>query len=132
MWGTRAIGYRLPIVVHVVQLLALAVVPLGDTMGKWILGVLASIITGVVVYWLTVGMDNPQHPPNLTIATPIASAFKLNFFYRESAGGPSKPILPGSVLHSGDHYKIVFTPHRNGYVYLFQVDSHGQFFSYFR
>jgi hypothetical protein len=41
-----------------------------DTMGKWLAGVLATIIAGVAVYWLTKGVDrDPLLPPTPTVAS---------------------------------------------------------------
>lgn len=50
-------------------------------------------------------------------------AFKINFVYRPESKGQFEHLTNGSVLHSGDHYKIIFTPVENCYVYIFQVDS---------
>lgn len=50
-------------------------------------------------------------------------SFKVNYVYRPGGQGSLKPLVDGSVLHSGDHYKIQFTPTENSYVYIFQVDS---------
>lgn len=49
--------------------------------------------------------------------------FKVNYVYRPGGQGSLKPLVEGSVLNSGDHYKIQFTPDENSYVYIFQVDS---------
>jgi len=35
-------------------------------------------------------------------------------------------LREGTILHSGDTYKIVFTPKQDAYVYIFQVDGHNQ------
>lgn len=50
-------------------------------------------------------------------------SFKVNYVYRPGGRGPLKPLAENSILHSGDHYKIQFTPAEDGYVYIFQVDS---------
>ncbi len=49
--------------------------------------------------------------------------FKVNYVYRPGGQGPLKALVDGSVLNSGDHYKIQFTPVEDSYVYIFQVDS---------
>jgi hypothetical protein len=67
--------------------------------------------------------------PQLTMTS--AAYFQVNFLYRPTSGGPLRPILPGSVLQSGDYYKVVFTPPRDGFVHLYQVDSAGNFFQLF-
>ena len=58
-------------------------------------------------------------------------SFQVNYVYRSAGKGPLKPIKPGTVLRSGDHYKIIFTPDEDAYVYIFQADSKGQFFQLF-
>lgn len=49
--------------------------------------------------------------------------FTVNYVYRQGGRGPLKPLVENSVLHSGDHYKIQFTPAEDSYIYIFQVDS---------
>ncbi len=65
--------------------------------------------------------------PKPAAITPQAGSkplgFKVNYVYRPGGQGPLKTLVEGSVLHSGDHYKIQFTPAENSYVYIFQVDS---------
>ena len=58
-------------------------------------------------------------------------SFQVNYFYRERQTGQFKPIVNGTTLHSGDHYKIVFTPDADAYVYIFQIDSKSQIFQLF-
>ncbi len=57
--------------------------------------------------------------------------FKINSLYRAGGKGNFKPISKGSVLHSGDYYKIIFTPVEDSYVYIFQVDSANKLFRLF-
>ena len=57
--------------------------------------------------------------------------FKVNYVYRPSGQGALKPLVEGSMLNSGDHYKIQFTPEENSYVYIFQVDSSKAIFQLF-
>ncbi|MCB1770255.1 MAG: DUF4384 domain-containing protein [Candidatus Competibacteraceae bacterium] len=57
--------------------------------------------------------------------------FKVNYVYRPGGQGALKPLVEGSVLNSGDHYKIQFTPEENSYVYIFQVDSSKAIFQLF-
>jgi len=65
--------------------------------------------------------------PKPAALTPQADAkplgFKVNYVYRSGGQGPLKPLVDGSVLRSGDHYKIQFTPAETSHVYIFQVDS---------
>ena len=49
--------------------------------------------------------------------------FSVQYFYRTPGQQTLKPLTDGSMLRSGDHYKIQFTPDENCYVYIFQVDS---------
>ncbi|MEN8218989.1 MAG: DUF4384 domain-containing protein [Pseudomonadota bacterium] len=61
------------------------------------------------------------------IAEPVNSlGFKINFLYRSKGQGYFLPITQGTVLHSGDHYKILIQPMESSYVYLFQQDTAGQ------
>lgn len=62
-------------------------------------------------------------PASLTPQAGKPLSFKVNYVYRPGGQGPLKPLTEGSVLNSGDHYKIQFTPAENSYVYIFQVDS---------
>jgi hypothetical protein len=67
--------------------------------------------------------------PKTVSVTPAAAEapkplnFKLNYVYRPGGKGDLKPLIEGSKLNSGDHYKIKFTPAEDSYVYIFQVDS---------
>lgn len=58
-------------------------------------------------------------------------SFSINYVYRDRGIGPLKPIKQNSVLHSRDHYKIIFTPGERSYTYIFQADSTGQIFQLF-
>lgn len=49
--------------------------------------------------------------------------FSISYVYRAGGQGNFEPLRDGSVLHSGDHYKIIFTPTEDCYVYIFQIDS---------
>ncbi|GAG75204.1 unnamed protein product [marine sediment metagenome] len=60
-----------------------------------------------------------------------ALSFHVNYVYRSEGKGELKPINNGDVLKSGDHFKIIFTPDKDCYVYIFQVDSSGQIFKLF-
>ncbi len=64
-------------------------------------------------------------------ASPRPLSFKVNYVYRPGGRGPLKSLVEGSVLNSGDHYKIQFTPAEDGYVYIFQVDSSKAIFQLF-
>ncbi len=58
-------------------------------------------------------------------------SFQVNYVHRAGATGPFKPFGDGATLHSGDQYKILFTPSEDAWVYIFQVDSAGQVFRLF-
>ncbi|OAD23804.1 conserved hypothetical protein, secreted [Candidatus Thiomargarita nelsonii] len=52
-------------------------------------------------------------------------SFKIGYLYRAGGQGDFKHFRDGSVLHSGDHLKLIFTPTEdNIYIYIFMVDSH--------
>lgn len=57
--------------------------------------------------------------------------FKINYLYRPGGKGEFRNLTKGSVLRSGDHYKIIFTPTENCYVYIFQVDSANKIYRLF-
>ena len=57
--------------------------------------------------------------------------FQINYVYRSGGKGNYKTISNGSVLHSGDYYKIIFTPVEDAYVYIFQVDSANKLYRLF-
>jgi len=50
-------------------------------------------------------------------------AFSISYTYRPNGQGQPKPLINGSILHSGDHYKLTFTPPAKSYVYVLQNDS---------
>ena len=53
---------------------------------------------------------------------------KLGFFARRGGTGKMIPIQEGTTLRSGDAYKVVFQTDQNCFVYIFQLDSAGQFY----
>jgi len=55
----------------------------------------------------------------------------VNYVYRPGGEGKLKPIRNNEALNSGDHYKIIFTPDKDCYVYIFQIDSSDQIFRLF-
>jgi hypothetical protein len=57
--------------------------------------------------------------------------FKINYMYRSGGKGLFKPLTNGGTLHSGDYYKIIFTPIEDCYVYIFQLDSANKLFRLF-
>ena len=57
--------------------------------------------------------------------------FKISWLYRPGRKETFKALTEGSVLHSGAHYKIIFTPSVDCFVYIFQVDGAGKIFQLF-
>ncbi len=55
----------------------------------------------------------------------------LSYVYRAGGQGEFLPLREGSVLHSGDHYKLIFTTSEDCYVYIFQVDSANKLYQLF-
>jgi len=64
--------------------------------------------------------------PPKTFITDFAYSYRPN----GELGKPSS-LQNGDTLHTGDHYKIQFTPKEECYVYIFQNDSSHQLFSLF-
>lgn len=58
-----------------------------------------------------------------TRAIPEALDFQIHYLYRHGGQGEPQSFQSGSMLHSGDHYKIQFTPDEDCYVYILQIDS---------
>lgn len=63
--------------------------------------------------------------PEKSVSIQAASA------YRTGGQGPARPLKDGSVLRSGDSYKISVKPDMDCYLYVFQADSSGQLFQLF-
>jgi len=57
--------------------------------------------------------------------------FKLNYIYQSGGKGEFKSLVADGTLFSGDHYKIIFTPSQDCYVYIFQIDSSNKIYSLF-
>ncbi len=71
---------------------------------------------------------------NISKADTNASApldFSINYIYRANDAGYFKALKENTPLHSGDAYKIIFTPNENCYVYIFQVDSANKLYRLF-
>ena len=56
---------------------------------------------------------------------------EVKYLYRSTRKSSFKLLTNGSVLHSGDYFKIVFIPEENCQVYIFQVDSANKLFRLF-
>ncbi len=61
--------------------------------------------------------------PVISTKSPIS--VKIQYLYRHKNGKEFKTLTNKSVLHSGDFYKIVFTPTKTSYLYIFQKGSSG-------
>ena len=94
------------------------------TAAKFI-GAVAALITAIVavINLIPTGSSPSPHffQGNYHHYDPLH--FQVNYVYRPGGKGPLKPLNEGEVLHSGDHYKIQFTPQEDSYVYIFQIDS---------
>lgn len=81
----------------------------------------------------TVIPDKPPAPKDIDFLTPPfleeplqtgeRSRFVIKYLYRPFDNGEFREIANGGTLHSGDAYKIIFTPAEESYVYIFQFDS---------
>jgi hypothetical protein len=71
----------------------------------------------------------PEQSP--ASALPDFLQFKINYIYRVGGKGEFQLLTNESILSSGDHYKIIFTPSQACYVYIFQVDSSHKIYSLF-
>jgi hypothetical protein len=61
--------------------------------------------------------------PHFPSAKNSHPTFQVNYLYRPAGQADFQKITDGSELHSGDYYKIWFTPQEDSYVYIFQLDS---------
>jgi outer membrane protein OmpA-like peptidoglycan-associated protein len=59
----------------------------------------------------------------VTIDGTGALGFHIHYLHRQGLEGQVSPLTNGSILRSGDPYKIIFTPRKKCYVYIFQIDS---------
>jgi len=91
---------------------------------RWLLHIFVSVTLVVPLQWFaTTGESNSADYSSLS--------FAVNYVYRTAGVGELKTIENGDALQSGDHYKIVFTPDKDCYVYIFQVDRSGHIFQLF-
>lgn len=60
-----------------------------------------------------------------------AFSIEISYSYRPIDQLNFRPLLNEGVLRSGDYYQIRFTPKKNGYVYIFQIDSGGTIYRLF-
>lgn len=64
---------------------------------------------------------------------PLNSALsvQVSYSYRPTDQLNFRSLMSGGVLHSGDRYRIRFTPEQDGYAYIFQIDSSGKIYRLF-
>jgi len=93
-------------------------------MNRWLLYVL--ILLAIMAPW-----ECADASEALDRTDPSMLSFEVNYVYRTAGVGELRTIKNGDRLKSGDHYKIVFTPDKDCYVYIFQIDSSGQVFQLF-
>lgn len=74
-------------------------------------------------------LHEPARPSSETL--PDFLQFQINYVYRAGGKGNFQLLSSGSVLQSGDHYKVIFTPAQDCYIYIFQIDSRKQIYSLF-
>ena len=62
-------------------------------------------------------------------AVPAAAAagrrMSVDVLVNYKSGGQVHRVSPGTVLRTKDNYRVSFTPARDGYVYVYQVDASG-------
>ncbi|PID58501.1 hypothetical protein CSB45_02860 [candidate division KSB3 bacterium] len=75
--------------------------------------------------------EPPPTPDRLSPSHSTPLVFHISCRYHPSHEKTFRPINEGSVLHSGDHYRIVFTPQQDAYVYIYQIDDSGLVFQLF-
>jgi hypothetical protein len=61
----------------------------------------------------------------------VSDSPTINYIYRASGTSTPKLFGEGSVLYSGDPYKILFKLAKEGYVYIFQIDASHKIFLLF-
>jgi len=61
-------------------------------------------------------------------ATVVPSDAKLSVTLSVQSlhSGKQHVLTPGAMLSAGDNYRIIFSPNRDSYVYVFRIDPHGQ------
>jgi len=74
-----------------------------------------------------------RDPGGITTIPPVESNlnFDIKYVYRRKTESNFNPLTDNTILHSGDYYKIIFTPSETTYVYIFQQGSSGNIFRLF-
>ncbi|KOR32444.1 hypothetical protein TI05_07225 [Achromatium sp. WMS3] len=77
------------------------------------------------------------HAANVDLRQPFAEqpsaalTVNVNYSYRRQGETTPHQLTNGSVLYSGDRYKITFTSNQKVWLYLYQTDSSGKIFQLF-
>ena len=72
----------------------------------------------------------------LSTSTSVSKAkpnldFSIRYVYRHGKKGEFKPLTEGSILQSGDFYKLIVTPKQDSYLYIFQLDAANKLYRLF-
>ncbi len=84
-------------------------------------------ITLLMIVTLIVGTGFLINERSLNPIIPM----QISYAYRPMNQLNFRPLHNDSVLRSGDHYQIRFTPEQEGYAYIFQIDSGGAIYRLF-
>lgn len=57
--------------------------------------------------------------------------FAISYVYRTGGQGPFMMLPDHGTMRSGDHYKIIFTPSEDSFVYIFQIDAANKIYALF-
>lgn len=95
-----------------------------------------AIMIGILLCWngtleASIADKMPQPEPRTTQSDAAPLLVNLSYVYRTNGQGEFLPIQEGSVLHSGDHYKLILTASEECFIYIFQVDSANKVFQLF-
>ena len=95
-----------------------------------------AMLFGIVLCWhgaldASITPETARPEPQSAQSDTAPLLVNLIYVYRASGQGEFLPIKEGSVLHSGDHYKLILTASEECYIYIFQVDSANKIFQLF-
>ena len=77
----------------------------------------------LLLAWQVVWAEEEFKGPKQIVPDAPSKEFHISYTYRAGGQGQPQPLVNGSILHSGDHYKLTFIPPTKRYVYLLQSDS---------
>lgn len=95
-----------------------------------------AMLFGIVLCWhgaldASVAPETERPEPQAAQSDAAPLFVNLSYVYRAGGQGEFLPITEGSVLYSGDHYKLILTASEECYIYIFQVDSAKKIFQLF-